>query len=212
MRWIAILTAATIAFLFIASQTQAADFQFRLGLEHGVLFPIDSSLYDGKNSLQVPGLKEGLYWPNGWSVEFSQRLISPQNHFLSYGVSSTVSGFELRAGDRYHLRYNLPLAVSARYDFQKDREAFIHPYVVAGLGVYYTVRVFERTAPPTVTEKVDRQAPIGPMLAAGLEVFQTRVKMLIELKYEVFHLEETFKGSGDNGTGGGPSLSIGVTF
>lgn len=212
MRWVAILIAVIFAFLFIVSQTQAADFQFRFGFEHGVLFPIDSSLYDGKNSLQVPGLKEGLYWPNGWGVEFSQRLISPQNRFLSYGVSSTVSGFELRAGDRYHLRYNLPLAVSARYDFQKDREAFIHPYVVAGLGVYYTVRVFERTAPPTVTEKVDRQAPIGPMLAAGIEILRTRVKIVTEFKYEVFTLKETLKGSGDNGTGGGASLSIGLIF
>lgn len=199
-----------MAFLFIASQTQAADFQFRLGFEHGVLFPIDSSLYDGKDSLQFPGLKEGLYWPNGWGIEFSQRLISPQNRFLAYGVST--GQLEPRGDDRYHLRYNIPFVLSLRYDFEKDREAFFHPYVAGGIGLYYTVRNFERTSPPIVIEKVDHQAPIGPLFTAGIEILRNRVKIVTEFKYEVFILKETFDGSGDNGTGGGASLSIGLIF
>jgi hypothetical protein len=46
----------------------------------------------------------------------------------------------------------------------------------------------------------------------GVEIFPTRGKAFMELKYELFELEETFSGSGDNGTGGGLSLSVGVSF
>jgi hypothetical protein len=72
--------------------------------------------------------------------------------------------------------------------------------------------VFERTASSTITKQVDRQTPIGSLLTAGLEFFQTPVKLLIELKYDAFRLKETFEGSDDRGTGGGASLSLGVIF
>lgn len=197
-----------VIFLFYGLLAQAADFRF--GFEYGWFFPIDSSLYDGRDSLQFPEIKEGIYWPNGWGVEFSQRLISPQNRFLSYGVRT--SPLEPRGDDRFHLRYNLPLTISLRYDFQKDRKALFHPYLAAGIGLYYTSREFERIRPPLVIDKVDRQTPIGPLFTAGLEILRTNIKITVEFRYEIFHLKETFSGSGDDGIGGGASLGIGVIF
>jgi hypothetical protein len=212
MHKIVMLKVVLISF-FLVSRTQAADFRF--GFEHGVLFPITPSLYDGSDSVQFPGFKEGLYWPSGWGIELTQRLISPQNRFLAYAIVDGVFARRERENggtDRYHLQYNLPLVLSLRYDFQRNREALFRPYLTAGLGLYYTVRYFERTNPPEVIERVDRQAPIGPMFTAGLELLRTRIKIITEFKYEGFILNETFEGSGDNGTGGGASLSLGVIF
>jgi len=210
VKWTPLLTGILVAVLFQIAQTEAADFQFRFGFEHGVLLPSNASLYDNKNSVQFPEFKEGLYWPSGWGIEFSQRLISPQNRFLVYGL--TTGQLEPRGEDRYHLRYSLPLVFSVRYDFEKDRKAIFHPYVAGGLGLYLTGREFEQTRPPVVIDKVDRQAPVGPMFTAGMELLRTGVKGVVEFKHEIFFLNETFEGAGDNGTGGGTSLSIGVIF
>lgn len=185
--------------------------EVRLGLEHGLLLPADESFYDGRDSIHFLGLKEAVKWPKGWGLEFSQRLHSPQNRLFRYGART--GGLQPRGADRYHLRYSAPLVLLVRYDFQREgREALLRPYLGAGLGAFYTARVFERTIPPTVIEKVDRQAPIGFASAAGIELLRTSVKILIELRYEVFSLEESFPGSGDDGTGGGTSMSIGVIF
>ncbi len=207
----AILVFVTVFSIFPALSAQAAD--FRLGLEHGVLFPTNSSLYDNKDSVHFLGLKERWVRANGWSVESSQRLISPINKVLAYAVSSGAP--QPRgdgSNDLYHLRYIFPLTFSLRYDFERSVNSIFHPYITTGLGIYITEREFERTEPSNVIEEVDGQTPIGPIFTAGLEIFKTSIKMIVELKYEVFTLKETFTGSGDNGTGGGTSLSIGATF
>lgn len=204
-----ILTVLMILFFIATSRVYAADFRF--GFEQGVLLPIDSSLYDNRNSIPFPGFKEGMYWTNGWGIEFSQRLISPQNRSLGFGIST---GHRVaRGSDRYHLQYSIPLVLSLRYDFKKSEAAFFRPYIAGGLGLYRTVRTFERIQEEaTVIEETDAQSPLGTLFTVGMKLRGARVDVVAELKYELFKLKETFEGSGDQGTGGGTSVSIGIIF
>jgi hypothetical protein len=199
-----------VVLLCSVSYAQAREWRAGFGMEHGALFPASSAVYDNNDTVYFWGIKEGLYWVNGWGVELSQRFVSPQNEFLGAGASTGER--KKRANGLYHLRYNLPLGFLARYDFQKRSNAFFRPYIGAGISLYYTVKSFEETEPPTLREKDDRQWSSGPLLMCGVEIFPTRGKAFMELKYELFELEETFSGSGDNGTGGGLSLSVGVSF
>ena len=199
------LTLSVVLFFLVMQLNgylHAQESNFRIGIEHGSLFPVDSSLYDDKDSVYYFGLKQGLYLDNRWSIEFSQRYISPQNGFLKAGKSTGQA--VPRDGGLYHLEYDVPLSITARYDLREQIGLSFRPYFASGIALHYTKRRIDQVS--------DVQWTAAPLLVAGVEIFQAKIKAAVEVKYETFNLKSTSSGFDAGGTGGGLSFGVGVIF